>query len=567
VSELLGTVIDGRFEVVRAIGKGGYGDVFEAIQLSVDRRVALKVVHRHLAERKDVSERFRREARLTSRLDHPNAVRVIDFGDDGGLLYLVMDLVQGPTLKNRLKEERRLGPGIACEIAAGVASALHAAHSIGLVHRDLKPSNIILVEDARGLRPVVIDFGLVKAFVDEPDAEDVTASHMMIGTPAYMSPENVLGHPVDGRSDIYALGILLYEMLTGNRPFSGSTPLETATSRLQGPAPRLPEEHPESLRDLVEDLLAIEPQNRLPSADLAVQHLKNWHRAGYTPTRLVQRDLTIAPTRGPGASGSPETLQAVNSNSPAQAPQSLQTSRDRKRLVVGALIGAVVTLAGLYAGTRPTSAAEPAPVLPLAAEVEANLNPLIELDTGVVIHTIAGDEIDSDSGFDSLEQSPPSAGSISPTTGPEPAQGTLLGPHLVIDPAPNDTEGAREATAHGRPETEPEEERSEGDNRRDEDEDEDESVEDDRNAERRVRNAEEREEAETEQEADTPGRLRVNIDPYGDIFVDGEPAGSAPQTILLLPGQYTVTTRYSGNERSQTVRIRADDTVDVTHRY
>lgn len=549
MNELIGTVIDGRFEVVRSIGKGGYGDVFEAVQLSVDRRVALKVVHRHLAERSDVSERFRREARLTSRLDHPNAVGVIDFGDDGGLLYLVMDFVQGPTLKQRLREEERLEPGVACEIASGVAAALHAAHSIGLVHRDLKPSNVILAEGADGLRPVVIDFGLVKAFTEEPDSEEVTASHMMIGTPAYMSPENVLGRKVDGRSDLYALGVLLFEMLSGERPFSGTTPLETATSRLQGPVPRLSEEHPESLRNLTDALLAKRPEERLPTAKLAVEHLRNWHRAGYTPTRLLKRDLTIAPTRGPGASHSELATDLTAPTALPQPPTAAPSAKRRGGLLLAALMATLMAVAGIFLGitTERTSNGQMAVAEP-GGSVDPNGDAEV-LNVGSATDGTADGALVAEQ----LQEPAYNEAHALPTPGIPAAVTRNQAEFPQLDDPGAESGQAKERTPENDAATEENPDRTET------------QSEDGNELEpsREVRASRDRD----DDEADSPGLLRVNIDPFGDVLVDGESVGGAPQTIELSPGQYTVTTRYSESSRTESVRIRSGATVDVTHRY
>ena len=518
MSELLGTVIDGRFEVVRAIGKGGYGDVFQAVQLSVDRQVALKVVHRHLAERTDVSQRFRREARLTSRLDHPNAVRVIDFGDDAGLLYLVMDFVQGPTLKEHLKEHGPVSPAFAAEIVQGIASALHGAHSIGLVHRDLKPSNIILTADAGGTRPVVIDFGLVKVFSEEPSTEDVTASHMMIGTPAYMSPENVLGKPVDGRSDLYAVGVLLFEMLTGERPFHGETQLELATNRLHAPAPSIGPSHPASLRELVADLLERDPDDRVASAEELVTRLKSRPVAGSTPTTLVDTDHTVAPVRGPGAS---RPAPANNDGNPVlEAPGTVRAQPAKRPSVIPRVLLAaalVVASLGIIMGTAGDPPAEPRP--PGIAESDQPETSELEPEAERITEAIVAAREPTEGSSDSVASLP--APDLSPAESPD------------SDPIAAEPDELHRA----------------------------ERIEDDE------RSRDRRESAE-------PGTLVVNASPFAAVYVDGELVDEDTPADLSLPaGEYEVSTRYLGpamtepSVLSETVRVRPGRSVAITHRH
>lgn len=521
MSELIGTTIDDRFEVVRAIGKGGYGDVFEARQLSVDRSVALKVVHPHLAARADVSARFRREAKLTSRLDHPNAIRVIDFGDDDGLLYLVMDFVSGPTLKEWLAEHGPVTPAVAASITADVASALHAAHAIGLVHRDLKPSNILLSEANGGLRPVVIDFGLVKVFGEDAPGHDVTASHMMIGTPAYMSPESVLGRAVDGRSDVYALGVVLYETLTGTRPFSGSTQMEIATARLHGPAPPLPDALPAKVRSLVADMLERDPDDRVATAEEVASRLRRWPRFGETPTRLMEVDRTIAPMRGPGV---PAPLATSDAPAPAAAKPARRT---HGATWAGLIVAACLALAGVVLGIGGDQSAEsletlsaPEIALPGLAPPAAEQEPA---DGGALALASSNEATTNSDGSATNPDDPTTDGDVA---APSPDTGELAEPD--DEPAESPDHEARQSEGESGPE-EPPRRRSEA------------------------------------RRSEAPGSVRINAAPSGVVFVDGEELGSAPKTLSLPPGQYEVTTRYLGQEITEVVRVRSGETESVTH--
>lgn len=508
MSELVGTTIDGRFEVIRSIGKGGYGDVFEARQLSVDRAVALKVVHAHLAERPDVSARFRREAKLTSRLDHPNAIRVIDFGDDGGLLYLVMDYVAGPTLKEHLRERGPLPPSQSAAILRDVAAALHAAHAIGLVHRDLKPSNIILSETAAGIRPVVIDFGLVKVFSEDAPGNDVTASHMMIGTPAYMSPEGVLGRPVDGRSDIYALGVMLFEMLTGERPFSGQTQMEIATARIHGPAPSLPEAFAPKVRSLVTELLEPDPHDRVATADEVVSRLRGWSRFGETPTTLMDVDRTVAPLRGPAARSEPAAA-------PHHPPSANVDGRRPFLVWAGLAIALCLAIIGGLMGAAGDG----------ADALETLETPTIMTSPSTAETPPPTDEVQEGS----ADLAAPITANITPNAAVAPGP---VAPHVDDHPEDPADRAADES--------------------------------DDQATDREAAASEPRPRRETRRQEE-PGIVRINAAPAGDVLVDGEAIGAAPQTVTLPPGQYEITTRYSGAEISETVRVRSGETESITH--
>src|SRR3954463_12314876 len=202
-----GRVINGRYRLDRLVASGGMAQVWDATDEVLARRVAVKVLHPHLAADESFVARFRREAVAAARLSHPSIVSIYDTCSDDGCEAIVMELVDGSTLRELLDERKWLEPGQAVTIIAEVADALETAHRGGVVHRDVKPANILLSSDGRVL---VADFGIAKA-----GAADLTTTNTTLGTAKYLAPEQVEGNPVDGRADVYALGVVLYETLCG----------------------------------------------------------------------------------------------------------------------------------------------------------------------------------------------------------------------------------------------------------------------------------------------------------------------------------------------------------------
>ena len=217
---LVGRLIDGRYLVRERVARGGMATVYAALDRRLDRQVAVKVMHAHLADDADFTARFVREARSAARLSHPNVVQVFDQGADGDVVYLTMEFLHGRTLREVLAVEGVLTPREALEVAEPMLDALAAAHRAGIVHRDVKPENVVLTDDGR---VKVADFGLARA----ASASTATAG-LLLGTVAYLSPELVARGVADARSDVYAVGVMLYEMLTGSQPFVGDVPIQIA---------------------------------------------------------------------------------------------------------------------------------------------------------------------------------------------------------------------------------------------------------------------------------------------------------------------------------------------------
>src|SRR6476660_599318 len=211
--------LEPQYRLERELGRGGMGVVFLATDTTLDRRVAIKVVHPELAAHQSIVRRFLAEARTIARLRHPNIVAVHTTGTADGLLYYVMDEVEGESLRQRLTREGRLDPTEAGRIVADVAAALDAAGRAGVVHRDVKPENVLL--DRHTGRALLADFGIAREMAGDSGTSS-TGQGVAVGTPTYMSPEQAAGEEVDSRSDLYALGVVAYEMLAGTPPFQGS---------------------------------------------------------------------------------------------------------------------------------------------------------------------------------------------------------------------------------------------------------------------------------------------------------------------------------------------------------
>ena len=255
-------VLGGRYRIARHLARGGMAEVYLAQDELLDRRVAVKVLFAELADDASFVERFRREARAAAGLNHPNIVSVYDFGQDDGAYFIVMEYVEGETLRDIIRSRGPLPPADATGIGADVAAALEAAHRRGIVHRDVKPGNVLISD-----RVKVADFGIARA--GDP-RESLTQTGAVLGTATYLAPEQAQGHAVDPRTDLYSLGVVLYEMLAGRPPFHGQTPVAVAYQHLSE-APVPPSRHnpdvPPGLDAVVLKALAKDPSRRHGSAE------------------------------------------------------------------------------------------------------------------------------------------------------------------------------------------------------------------------------------------------------------------------------------------------------------
>src|ERR1700693_2860771 len=232
---VLGTLLGGRYRIDAQIGRGGMSTVYRAFDMVLDRPVAIKLMHREIASDSDQLERFRREARSVAQLNHPHIVTVIDAGeepaeDGGSTPYIVLEYVEGETLKELIRREGPLDIPQALAYAIEIARALGAAHERMIVHRDVKPQNVLIGEEG-GAK--ITDFGIARTLTEE----GLTMAGRVLGTTDYVSPEQALGEPVTGQSDLYSLGIVLYEMLTGEIPFRGDSPVAVAMRHVREQVP------------------------------------------------------------------------------------------------------------------------------------------------------------------------------------------------------------------------------------------------------------------------------------------------------------------------------------------
>ncbi|MCS6882239.1 MAG: Stk1 family PASTA domain-containing Ser/Thr kinase [Oscillochloridaceae bacterium] len=309
------TILDSRYELERLIGEGGMARVYAGRDLRLNRRVAIKIPHSHYLSDPDFLSRFRHEAQAAAMLTHPNIVDVYDVGQDGDIHYLVMEYVEGTNLKTIITHEAPLPIARAVDLAAQIAHGLHAAHRAGLIHRDIKPQNIIVTPDGQAH---ITDFGVAKS----PLSTALTETGVAFGTVDYLSPEQAQGRPATPLSDVYALGVVLYEMLTGRLPFTGDNALAVAMKHVtEPPAPprQLVPGIPPGLEALVLRAMAKDPAQRPASALEFAEALRAYDRA-------AQQETLVAPGLSRPAAPLPR-VQNPGSGRPAAPPASGTTGR------------------------------------------------------------------------------------------------------------------------------------------------------------------------------------------------------------------------------------------------
>ncbi len=272
-ADLIGSVIADRYHITKKLGEGGMGAVYLGEHVKMGRKSAIKVMTQGMANDPDAIARFNREAANAARINHSNVCGIYDFGEtDDGLIYLAMEFIEGEALTDLLEREGALKPDRAANILKQCANALQAAHDLGIVHRDLKPDNIMITKTRDGSDGVkVVDFGIAKAMGGE-EGQNVTKTGLVVGTPEYMSPEQLSGDKLDGRSDIYSLALVLFRMMTGGLPFKADTAQETMIKRLTDQPMKLNQvlqgyAFPPGLQDAMDKALSRMPSQRYVNAD------------------------------------------------------------------------------------------------------------------------------------------------------------------------------------------------------------------------------------------------------------------------------------------------------------
>src|SRR3954471_6270933 len=351
MSTLVGMQLSGRYRLDAQIGAGGMSTVYRAFDVNLERQVAIKLLHREMSADSDQLERFRREARAVAQLSHPHIVGVIDAGEDEGRPYIVFEYVEGETLKQRINELGRLPVDESVAYAIEIARALGCAHGHGIVHRDVKPQNVLIDEEGSAK---VTDFGIARSLKDD----GLTADGRVLGTTDYVSPEQALGHDVNGQSDIYSLGIVLYEMLTGEVPFHGENQISVAMKHVREDLPDIQVRRPEVSATLAAVL------DRMTDKDLA-------HRYVDVPSLIADLEETLAIEAARHGSSTGEAT-AVIRTLPARARRRLPF-RMRHSISLAAVLAlaavavAIVLLIGdkaanhIQRGTGPGRNAAPPP--------------------------------------------------------------------------------------------------------------------------------------------------------------------------------------------------------------
>ena len=316
---MIGTLIGGRFRLEEQVGSGGMSSVYRAFDPTLERWVAIKLMHRDISHDPDQLERFRREARAVASLNHPHIVTVIDAGEDEGAPYIVFEYVDGETLKDRIRRIGRLPVPEAVAYAIEIGRALSCAHANRLVHRDVKPQNVLIDPDGRAK---VTDFGIARSL----ESKGLTATGRVVGTTDYVSPEQAMGEDVDERSDVYSLGVVLYEMLTGQVPFQAETQVGVAMKHVNEPMPDVQAKRPEvsaAVASVVDRAATKDPRDRYDTVAEMVRDL--------------EQTLEVEAARRGGTSG--EATSVLDS-----VPKAKRKLRRRRRF---SGFGIAMTIAGL----------------------------------------------------------------------------------------------------------------------------------------------------------------------------------------------------------------------------
>ncbi|HMK08647.1 MAG TPA: protein kinase [Anaerolineales bacterium] len=377
MSDLAGATL-GRYQVIARLGRGGMADVYKGFQPSLDRYVAIKVLNPSMVEEAEFIQRFEREAKSVARLRHPNIVQVFDSDHQGDIYYMVMEFLDGPTLKAALEEVHRrheeMPLQVAMRIVSDVGGALGYAHEMGVVHRDVKPANIML--DRSG-RVILTDFGVAKMLT----GTKVTATGTVLGTPAYMSPEQGMGEPGDARSDIYSLGVVLYELVTGRLPYDADTPLAVLLKHAHDPLP-LPRTVnpalPEEIERILLKALAKSPADRYQNVQSMLNDIAGLPPATVPAARPGALDTRSMAARAPQSAVVGAARPSGSAPpAPAKVPPAHSTGSQPRRTfwVGGGALLAVFVCLGLGAVAAIGLLAARGGLTPLAGPARATNTP------------------------------------------------------------------------------------------------------------------------------------------------------------------------------------------------
>ncbi len=346
-ADLVGQVVADRYAIIKKLGEGGMGAVYLGEHVKMGRKSAIKVMNPGMAADPDAISRFNREASNASRISHPNVCQIYDFGETpDGLIYLAMEFIEGKALTEIIEREGALPPARAAKILKQAADALAAAHDLTIVHRDLKPDNIMIVQGKDGADVVkVVDFGIAKAVAGDEAGQKVTKTGLVVGTPEYMSPEQLSGDKLDGRSDIYSLGLVFYRMLTGVLPFQADSAQETMIKRLTDEPMPLVEARPDiafpaPLQAVLDRALKRLPSERYGSASEFGRDAMAAVRGLEAPRTVVGGHLTSAATQ---LMDSEAALKAIPQKRAAAAPRTAvaPAAPAAKRSVMVPVLGGV----------------------------------------------------------------------------------------------------------------------------------------------------------------------------------------------------------------------------------
>jgi serine/threonine-protein kinase len=412
-ADLIGSIVADRYHIEKKLGEGGMGAVYLAEHVKMGRRSAIKVMTQSMASDPEAIARFNREAANAARINHPNVCAIYDFGEtEDGTIYLAMEFIEGESLSDTLRREGAIDLDRAAEILRQAGEALQAAHDLGIVHRDLKPDNIMVAKGRDGADVVkVVDFGIAKAMTGE-EGQKVTRTGLVVGTPEYMSPEQLSGDVLNGRSDIYSLALVFFRMVTGALPFQAESSQETMIKRLTDDPLKLSEVAPDAgwpprLQGVMDRALERMPADRYESAALFARDTLDAVRGAGRPVVGVD---TEGATEVIGAGGVTEQLPntRVSGGPEETTPQtpvpatSAPALRTRKKPVAAIAVAAVVVVVGGgigvtmmgRGGNNGGAAVEPAEAIDSAR--------LVQSETGQP----GGAELETESGSDAPQQGP-----------------------------------------------------------------------------------------------------------------------------------------------------------------